>query len=103
MWSTYHRWLLIVILLLAGFAALLVSNSILNPTVGAFRPGPRRATRARRAKSPRRAPSVTYLPAIRAQDRFRSPFQRHTFRARRIRLLLPIQTRIRHGCVGAFN
>jgi uncharacterized repeat protein (TIGR01451 family) len=40
MWSTYHRWLLIVILLLAGFAAFLVSNSILNPTVGAFSSGP---------------------------------------------------------------
>src|SRR5687768_17003841 len=40
MWSTYHRWLLMVILLLAGFAAFLVSNSILNPTVGAFSSGP---------------------------------------------------------------
>lgn len=40
MWSTYHRWLLIVVLLLAGFAAFLVSNSILNPTAGAFSAGP---------------------------------------------------------------
>ena len=40
MWSTYHRWLLIVILLLAGFAAFLVTNSILNPIVGAFSAGP---------------------------------------------------------------
>jgi hypothetical protein len=40
MWSNYHRWLLIVILLLAGFAIFLVSNSILNPTAGAFSSGP---------------------------------------------------------------
>lgn len=40
MWSSYHRWLLIVILLLAGFAVFLVSNSILNPTAGAFSGGP---------------------------------------------------------------
>jgi hypothetical protein len=40
MWSSYHRWLLIIILLLAGFAAFLVSNSILNPTAGAFSGGP---------------------------------------------------------------
>jgi hypothetical protein len=38
--STYHRWLLVVILLLAGFAIFLVSNSILNPTAGAFSSGP---------------------------------------------------------------
>lgn len=37
---TYYRWLLVVILLLAGFATFLVSNSILNPTVGAFSSGP---------------------------------------------------------------
>ena len=40
MWSSYHRWLLIVILLLAGFAITLVTNSILNPTAGAFSAGP---------------------------------------------------------------
>src|SRR5688572_28594642 len=40
MWSSYHRRLLIVVLLLAGVAAFLVSNSILNPTVGAFSSGP---------------------------------------------------------------
>lgn len=40
MWSAYHRRLLIVVLLLAGFAAFLVSNSLLNPTAGAFSAGP---------------------------------------------------------------
>ena len=40
MWSSYHRWLLIIILLLAGFAIFLVSNSILNPTARAFSSGP---------------------------------------------------------------
>jgi hypothetical protein len=40
MWSNYHRWLLIVILLLAGFAIFLVSESILNPTAVAFSSGP---------------------------------------------------------------
>jgi hypothetical protein len=40
MWSNYHRWLLIVILLLAGFAIFLVTDSILNPTAVAFSSGP---------------------------------------------------------------
>lgn len=40
MWSNYHRWLLIVILLLAGFAITLVTDSILNPTAVAFSSGP---------------------------------------------------------------
>lgn len=40
MWSNYHRWLLIVILLLAGFAIFLVTDSILNPTAVAFSFGP---------------------------------------------------------------
>src|SRR5688572_4929980 len=40
MWSSYHRRLLIVVLLLAGVAAFLVSNSLLNPTAGAFSSGP---------------------------------------------------------------
>jgi hypothetical protein len=40
MWSSYHRWLLIVILLLAGFAITLVTDSILNPTAVAFSFGP---------------------------------------------------------------
>lgn len=40
MWSSYHRWLLIVILLLAGFAITLVTESILNPRAVAFSSGP---------------------------------------------------------------
>ena len=40
MWSSYHRWLLTVILLLAGFAIFLVTDSIVNPTAVAFSSGP---------------------------------------------------------------
>ena len=40
MWSTSQRWMLIVILLLAGAAICLVTNSILNPTAAAFSSGP---------------------------------------------------------------
>lgn len=40
MWSNYHRWLLSVVLLLAGFAITLVTDSILNPTAVAFSFGP---------------------------------------------------------------
>src|SRR5688572_18583537 len=40
MWSSYHRWLLTVILLLAGFAITLVTDSILNPRAVAFSSGP---------------------------------------------------------------
>lgn len=40
MWSNYHRWLFLVILLLAGFAITLVTDSILNPTAVAFSFGP---------------------------------------------------------------
>jgi hypothetical protein len=40
MWSNYHRWLLFVILLLAGLAIALVTNSIVSPTAVAFSFGP---------------------------------------------------------------
>jgi uncharacterized repeat protein (TIGR01451 family) len=38
--SNFHRWLLVLIVVLAGLAALLVTSTALNPTAGAFSAGP---------------------------------------------------------------